>query len=569
MAEILYIEDDPILCEQVSEELHEANYSVRTAANGIEALQAIRQRRPDLIICDITMPEMDGRQLLSELQSRQAEFGIIPFVFLTSQVGRQDVISGLTSGAIDYLAKPVDFDLLLAKIGTIIRLSRKQRPGLKSTVAIEGILDRVKIEEKLFNAMLGSHKTGASLSVLVIEVDNFTRLCSLLGLNAHDQILEHFGLYLKHALGDAQAIGFLGGAQFAAIIAGDELAARFTARILLQDLSQPLPVCEDSVIIAAKIGAATFPQDGADAGTLLHNATFALSQAKEKSAGLSSFVLEQKQQLQHEAEIERLLPPALMNNQFETWFQPLVSMESGCIAGMEALVRWPRCALGSIPPNVFVPISEKCGQINELSKWVLRTACAQGAKLRGLMGGPFYVAVNVSPIFLKDETFLESVQSALAATGLPPSMLELEITESAIVENDQATIAIFNQLNEMGVRLAVDDFGTGYSSLSQLRNFPFDVLKIDRAFIQNIGTDPKASSLVRGILAMAKSLNLETVSEGIETKEQLKFLRDHGADIAQGFYFSKPLPQNQLIPYLSASSQWEHPPRPTPQLAVS
>jgi EAL domain-containing protein (putative c-di-GMP-specific phosphodiesterase class I) len=248
--------------------------------------------------------------------------------------------------------------------------------------------------------------------------------------------------------------------------------------------------------------------------------------------------------------MESRLRHALKNGELSLHYQPQVGADGGELLGAEALLRWHNPVLGQVPPDKFIPLAEDLGMIHEIGEWILLTACRQAYAWFGERQSPFRMAVNVSPLQLRDGRIVPVVRRVLEQSGLPPAMLELELTEGLLMENPEEKEALLRELKGLGVTLALDDFGTGYSSLSYLRRFPFDILKIDRSFIRDLTTDPDDAELTLSIISMAHSLRLQVVAEGVETLEQLQFLQAHGCDLIQGFYFSKPLPAARFSAWL-------------------
>jgi len=302
------------------------------------------------------------------------------------------------------------------------------------------------------------------------------------------------------------------------------------------------------LFLSCSAGIAVYPADGQDAGVLVERADIAMYRAKERGGNHYQFyTASMNEQLGERMLIEGALRTALERNEFVLHYQPQVDIASGRIVGMEALIRWQHPQLGRVAPNRFIPLAEETGLILALGAWVLREACAQlqawrregntGADRRGLR-----MAVNVSARQLAEPDFVALVASVLADSGLPPACLELELTESQVMEDVEQAITVMHALKQLGVKLAIDDFGTGYSSLAHLKRFEIDVLKIDQTFVRDVTVDPDDAAIVTTIIALAANLKLDVISEGVETLEQLAFLRQHGCQQMQGYYFSRPLP---------------------------
>jgi EAL domain-containing protein (putative c-di-GMP-specific phosphodiesterase class I) len=332
--------------------------------------------------------------------------------------------------------------------------------------------------------------------------------------------------------------------------------AAAVAQKLLEAIAKPLTLGQQEFHVSASIGIAAFPDDGADARSLQKNADIAMYRAKERGRNCWHFYspttdTHSLERLKLEGDLRR----ALERDELELHYQPKQDIATGRVTGMEALIRWRHPELGLVPPIKFIPLAEETGLIVPIGEWVLRRACEQAMELQRTGAEPLTVAVNLSPRQFEDEDLVRLVTEVLEQTGLAASLLELEITEGMVMQNADVSARLLRALKEMGVGLAMDDFGTGYSSLAYLKRFPVDIIKIDRSFIQGIPGDDDDSKLTQAIIAMAHSLELKTVAEGVESGEQAQFLREHDCDEIQGYFFSRPLPYAQLVEKLQSHAQ--------------
>jgi EAL domain-containing protein (putative c-di-GMP-specific phosphodiesterase class I) len=333
-------------------------------------------------------------------------------------------------------------------------------------------------------------------------------------------------------------------------LAQPEDAAVMAGR-MLRAVAEPHSVDEYDLHVTTSIGVSVFPDDGANAEHLIKNADTAMYQAKEN--GRQSFQFFKPAMNARAVErqyIEEGLRRALDRQEFTVHYQPKINMQTGEITGGEALIRWTHPARGSIPPAQFIPIAEDCGLILPIGRWVLRQACEQAQAWVDAGLRPRTIAVNVSALEFRDEEFLSGLFQILEESRLDPRALELEITESVLMKRVDSTAAILQTLRKSGVQVAIDDFGTGYSSLSYLRRFPIDALKVDQSFVRQIVGGGDDAAIVTAVISMAQSLKLRVVAEGVETLEELKFLRSHGCEEAQGYYFSRPVPAQQFAKLL-------------------
>ncbi|HZE52100.1 MAG TPA: GGDEF domain-containing phosphodiesterase, partial [Bradyrhizobium sp.] len=311
----------------------------------------------------------------------------------------------------------------------------------------------------------------------------------------------------------------------------------------------------------ASIGIAMYPSDGADVQTLTKNADMAMYLAKEDGKnGLRFFTKEIKTQSIERLTLESALRRALDRDQFALHYQPKVDMTTGQITGVEALLRWTHPDLGVLPPAQFIPLAEETGLIVPIGRWVLRKACAQNMAWQRSGLRPVSMAVNLSPRQFLDEDLLQDIDGALAASGMPPVLLQLEVTESMVMRNVSRAVKVLDAIQSRGIRLAIDDFGTGYSSMSLMKQFPIDTIKIDRSFVRDLPDDSEDKAITQAIISMGKALGMTIVAEGVETAEQETFLRDHACDEMQGFLFSKPVPSQQLAELLRSAPLLISPP---------
>lgn len=407
---------------------------------------------------------------------------------------------------------------------------------------------------------------GENGAVLFLDLDRFKRVNDSLGIGEGDRMLEMVARRLSEvtrgcdlaAARDCEAslVARLGGDEFTVLLpkVDDAAEAARVANRLVDAIRLPFEISGHQVFLGVSIGIAVFPQDGADPETLMRHADLAMAHAKRDGGSAARFFEPAMNQSAFERLVlENELRDAVLQDQLVVFYQPKIDMRDGSVAGAEALVRWQHPTAGLLSPGAFIEAAEECGLIGEIGDWVLRAACIEAARWRTL-GIEIPVAVNVSAMQFEREGFAESVLHALELANLPPHLLELELTESIAMENPERAIVQVQPLRDRGVNFAIDDFGTGHSSLSYLTRMPFDVFKIDQSFVRDMTTDPHARIVVETILAMAKALKLETVAEGVETREQFEMLRAEGATLAQGFLFARPMPASDFVDYALGGS---------------
>jgi diguanylate cyclase (GGDEF)-like protein len=406
--------------------------------------------------------------------------------------------------------------------------------------ALTDLPNRVLFRERMTTGLSWVTTQGAEMAVLCLDLDNFKAVNDRLGHAIGDQLLRWVADRLRECVGPTDTIARLGGDEFAVLQCGPQpQSAEFLARKLVEIIGHPPPIDSQLIHSGVSIGIAVAPTDGLEAEQLMKCADLALYQAKANGRGAYEFFRpEMEAHARSRHLLESDLRGALEAGEFHLAYQPQIRLDTGELTGFEALLRWNSAARGNVSPAEFIPVAEETGLIVPLGEWVLRTACLTAAKWPDFVK----IAVNLSPVQFRSRGLVTMVTSALASAGLDPKRLELEITENALMEEDEATIAILHQLRALGVSVSMDDFGVGYSSLGYLRKFPFDKIKIDRSFVGALGDNNESAAIVRTIATLGSNLGVETTAEGIETAEQLKLVREAGCTEAQGFYFSRPRP---------------------------
>jgi len=436
----------------------------------------------------------------------------------------------------DELARlAASFNEMVGKIA-----EREQRiTQLAFNDVLTGLPNRTMFQQQLDHLYRASRGNGSLFALHCLDLDQFKVINDTLGHPAGDALLVEAGQRLMHAA-RGQFVARLGGDEFVVLqaLGQDREAVDRLARDILSAISQPLRIDGNEIIPTTSIGIALAPDDGTDGEALLKNADLALYRAKEAGRGTFAFFEESlNERAQVRRQLETDLRQAIDRGEFELYYQPLFDLEQNRICSFEALLRWNHPKRGLISPAEFVPVAEEAGLIVPIGAWVIREACSRA------MTWPEHIriAVNVSPVQFHRGGLQETILQALANSGLAPGRLEVEITESIFLEGGEATLRLLHSLRKLGIRVALDDFGTGYSSLSYLQSFPFDKLKIDRSFIQNLLTRDGASAIVRAITELAQALGIETTAEGVEETAQLMELRSHGCSSVQGFLFAEPM----------------------------
>jgi diguanylate cyclase (GGDEF)-like protein/PAS domain S-box-containing protein len=404
--------------------------------------------------------------------------------------------------------------------------------------------NRILFNDRLTEAMALAARYRRQLAVLFLDVDRFKHVNDSLGHDIGDRLLQSIAQRLLGCVRASDTVSRQGGDEFVILLSELTHAqdATVCADKILETLRAPHRIDKYDVQVTASIGIVTYPDDGTDCETLMKHADFAMYHAKENGRDNRQFFKRDANlRAVKRQSLEDSLRHALEREEFSVHYQPKVNLESGEIVGVEALIRWLHPDLGLVSPAEFIPIAEECGLMVPIGRWVMGQACHQAQAWQEIGLAPIRVAVNISAVELRARDFLRGVGVILEETGLDPHLLELELTETSLVQDSTAMSAVLHDLKRMGLKLALDDFGTGYSSLNHLKRFPIDTLKIDRSFVRSITTNSDDASIVCAVISMGKNLHMRVVAEGVETREQLTFLQDRECPVGQGYYFSQPL----------------------------
>jgi len=425
---------------------------------------------------------------------------------------------------------------------------------------LTGLLNRNSFKEHLAQALAQAQRHDRYVATLFLDLDRFKRINDTFGYKVGDLLLQGVAERIREGLRKCDkparhvdSISRLGGDEFTILLAeiSDIQDPAKVAKRLLETVSRPLIIAGHEIFMTGSIGITVYPMDGEDPDTLLKNADAAMYSAKEQGRNNYQFYSEAMNASSFKRlSLENGLRKALDREEFVLHYQPQVDIHSGRIVGMEALLRWHHPELGTISPAEFIPMAEETGLIMPIGEWVLNTACIYNKTLQEMGLPPKRMAVNISSVQFRSQILVDTITRALKISGLDACWLEIELTESSIMKNMEESSCILRELKQMGLRVAIDDFGTGYSSLAYLKRFPLDILKIDSSFIRDIPGDGDNEAIATAIIAMAHSLNLEVIAEGVETEDQLSFLRSHKCGGVQGYFFSPALPGEQMKEYL-------------------
>lgn len=565
-ATIVMVDDEPITMEVVQAFLEDAGYrNFVLIEKSSEAMAALERQRPDLLLLDLVMPQVSGFDILNAVRAHP-KLNHLPVIILTSSSDNQDKLRALDLGATDFLAKPVDPSELRLRVRNTLA-AKAFMDHLAFYNPLTKLPNRHLFMESLEWGLTSARRNNENLALLSIELDKFDKIGDTLGLLAGDDVLRQLTQRIKEVVRGVDLLGHFetdeyvpvnlfhfDGGVFTLLLQRllDDRNAALVAQRLLEAIRLPLLTQKTEIYLTASIGIATYPTEDVGSVSMLQLASSAKDYVKNN--GGDSFQFSSRQintQYQKRLSIEARLRKALARNELVLYYQPKLDVQTNTIAGVEALLRWQISDKSLVPPNQFIPIAEETGLMVPIGEWVLKHACNQLAKWQQSGKAPIGMAVNLSAVQFQNREMIDVFKRIIENSGIDPQLLTLEVTESILLEDIESKIESMNRLKDLGLKLAIDDFGTGYSSLSYLKKLPLDELKIDRSFFIDLFEDTKSRALVSSMLYLSRNLNMRTVAEGVETQEQLNFLKNEGCDQYQGFLFSPPVPSLKLFGMLA------------------
>ncbi|MGR6034427.1 MAG: EAL domain-containing protein [Candidatus Nitrosoglobus sp.] len=542
---ILIVDDDRAMRVALRNILEEGNYQIDEGVNGDQALAFCKRQMPDLVLMDAVMPVLDGFDACTQIRNLPGG-GHTPVLIITALDDEYSIERAFSAGATDYIPKPVNFAVLRQRVARLLDASRAEKNiyQLAYHDPLTGLPNRTLFKKYLEELMASPRSEEELSAILFLDLDRFKLVNDTLGHDVGDLLLKAAADRVVHCLRSGDKVARLGGDEFTVILEGirsHEVAASVATKIC-NVLSKPFSFMGQEIYIGVSIGISLYPGDGEDISTLIKHADTAMFRAKEQGNDYQFYEKGMGMAAAKRLVLEADLRRGFERGEFIVCYQPQVDLNTEKLAGMEALIRWHHPERGLILPSEFISQAEETGLILLIGEWVLREACTQ--MCAWLQGGldPFCISVNISGRELEESGLVDKVFAILEETGLPPEQLELEITESVVMKSAEKVIPKLRRLREKGIKLAIDDFGTGYSSLNYLKNLPIHTLKIDRCFVRDIISNPDDATIITGIIALAHSLRLRVIAEGVETYEQKAFLKDHQCDLIQGFYLNQPLP---------------------------
>jgi len=562
---VMMIDDDQTTLDFVQKFLERAGYtSFISTPDSRKALPLITQTQPDIVLLDLNMPGVSGFEILAGIRSRE-EVRYTPVIILTAETDPETQLRALELGATDFLTKPVNPSELRLRVRNALAFKAYQ-DRLADFDALTGLMNRRKFVSQLDVALENAKQNMRACALLQLDLDRFKTINETLGPRTGDQLLCAVAQRMEQVLAETEVAGWqrvrsadmrtamarIAGNGYAALLPNLHNMAKLekatgVARELLAALAEPFDIGEQQVPITASIGIALYPDDGEDADMLMKNAETAMYQAKHQGGVAYEFFSGEMKARAHERlSMESQLRRAVERDELVLYFQPKVDISTQRIIGAEALLRWRRPEIGIVTPEKFMPLAEQTGAALGIGLWVLRNACEQVRLWDSTGLPPLDVAVNVASTQFHRAEIRSAVEDALKHSGLPADRLVLELKESALMENAERSIGMLYELKEIGVKLALNDFCMSTSSLVHLGRFPIDEVKIDRSFLAGLPGHKEKNTIVSAICALARELRFNVVAVGVETQEQLQFLREHNCEAYQGNLFSRPAPPEQF-----------------------
>lgn len=571
---IIVIDDDSLIRLVVAKALQAAGFTTIEAASGEEGLRLFSQQGADAVLLDVMMPGgMDGFATCAEIRNL-TDGQHIPVLMMTGLEDLESINRAYEAGATDFITKPINIPLLGHRVRYMLRASHTTRRLVESERRLHHMAyfdnltklpNRQFFREHLQHMIALADGQKLKLGVLFLDIDGFKRINETLGHRLGDRVLQATAERLRNCLRasdalihtgkteDGISLARLGGNEFTVLLSMMERNedAAMVAEHMLVNLAQSLTFGDHEVYTTTSIGIAIFPDDGESAEELLKNADLAMYYAKRGGGNsYQYFSARMTAAALRRHSLENHLRKAIERGELDLHYQPQLDVATGEYCGVEALIRWNSQELGPISPAEFIPLAEDTGLIISIGEWVLRQACNQAGAWRNQATSLVRMSVNVSAMQFLHKGFCSLVAAILAETGLEPRILVLELTESALISDEDSALDVLLSLKRIGIQLAIDDFGTGYSSLSRLKNFPIDRLKIDQSFVRDIEQNSDNAAIATAVIAMASSMNMKVIAEGVETDGQLAFLKNKRCNEVQGFLLSKPLSSIQVEEFL-------------------
>ncbi len=562
--DILLVEDDDRDAASLEALLGEDGrdwFALRRASRLSDALRQFSEETFDVVLLDLNLPDSRGVSTVSQVREMALMTPIVVLGDTNDEVLKNQAIE---NGAQEYLIKGKtgetgDTFVRAMRYAIEIKNMEERLRHMSRYDSMTNVVNRPFLYDRLQLALARARRYDRILAVLILDLDHFKTINDTLGHTIGDRLLKRVAERLTGCLRANDTVARLGGDEFSVLLSEltepDDVAK--VVDKFMSEFRKPSLIDDHELFVSVSIGSSVYPSDGDDAETLLKNADSALQRAKQLGRNNHQFyspVMNAK--ASRNLQMGNALRRAVEREEFFLVYQPQVDMESERLVGVEALIRWKHPGWGIVQPIEFIQLAEETGLIFPIGDWVLKSACAQARAWQDAGLPRLRVGVNLSNRQFNQKNLVKTVTRVLEEERLDPGFLELELTESTFMHNEEDALATLGALKEMGVHIAIDDFGTGYSSLRYLKRFPIDILKIDRSFVQDIPGDAEDAAIVEAIIAMAKSLDVCVIAEGVETLEQLTFLRAHGCNLMQGYYFSRPINVKEMTRRLGEDERW-------------
>jgi len=559
--EVLLVEDNRIDAQLIRRLLRRVSlsyYRITHVRTLNDAVLSAEELTPDVILADLNLPDSRGTHTVASLQNAYPD---IPLVIVSAWEDEGISLRSVAAGAQDYLVKGhIDGANLHRVIRYAIERKRTELElvRLAQFDQLTGLPNRTLLRERVNHALARAMRSGSGVATLILDMDRFKEINDSLGHEVGDKLLIEAAKRIRANVRDQDTVARLGGDEFAVVLEGVSEAKEVLPVIerILSSLREVNTVEGHEVMTSTSIGIAMYPENGTDLSELLRAADLAMYQAKSTGRSCYQFFADAMQEeAQTRRALEWSLRSAVEKKEFELFYQPQICLRTGGVVGVEALMRWAHPTRGLLTPFHFISGLEEFGLINEVGEWVLHTACEQIQRWHAMELTPMRISVNVSAQQFEDPMLIDKVRLALAESKVAPEFLELELTESCLMSDPAQAGALLREIRDVGVRIAIDDFGTGYSSLTYLNEFPLNVLKIDKTFVQSVESNDRGGPISNMIIGLGQNLGLEVVAEGVETEGQLRYMQEHGCDIAQGYLYARPESPADLTPWLQASQR--------------
>lgn len=545
---VVLADDDPSIRLMVRHVLESEEFDIVEASDGLEAIKAVEKYHPALILLDAVMPGIDGFTTCQRIKEKG--YTDIPVMMITGLDDDASVERAYEVGAIDFITKPIKWAVLKHRVKSVVAkvIAERKVKLLAYRDTLTDLPNRLLFADRLEQAVIRAERSRTSMALLLIDIDDFKLVNDSFGHDAGDKLIKAVGQLISKSLRRADTIARLGGDEFAVIIEGIDSAgdAISIADNLTTILEHNVRLDDQETYTSASIGIAIYPEDGKDARTMLKNADTAMFRAKENGRHCFQFYKpEMSVNAMERLDLENSLKSAFENDEFVIHYLPTIDIHKNEVAGVEALLRWQHPDKGMIQPSDFISVAEDCGLIVAIGEWLINSVCKQLQIWKNAGLDNQNVTINLAPRQFREQDIVSIFVQALAENNLDGTSISIDITERTLIDNVGEVEKALNKLRDLGIKVYLDDFGTGYASLAYLKEFPVDVVKIDRDFISGIPDNLEDTAIIEAIAGLTRGLKLGLLAEGVENERQLNVLKSIGCQYAQGFYWSKAIPGDE------------------------